>query len=294
MELSSIINQVIAGMTRGSIFFLLASGLTLIFGVIKVINFAHGSLYMLSMYVLYSLTTPLFAASQFGFWLNIILAPIVVMVIGSMIEIFLLRRIYKEEHLMQFMVTFALAYIISDSVKVIWGVFPKSVSRPDILKGAIILGGGIFPIYNLFVIVAALIIMIGLWIFLYKTRFGFIARAAANDPETTSTLGINVSIVFTGIFAIGSFLAAFAGALNLPLTSAALGIDMEMVILAFVIVIIGGVGSIKGAVLAAFIVGLVEAFGVQYIPRLTILLIFFTMIIVLIVRPFGIFGRVTR
>lgn len=294
MELSSIITQIVAGISRGAIFFLLASGLTLVFGIIKVINFAHGSLYLLSMYIFYSLTVTVLSKSLLGFWFNIILAPIIVMILGVVLEIVFLRKLYKEEHLLQLLFTFALVYIISDSIKLIWGVLPKSVSRPQFLSGSISISGGIIPTYNLLVICFAVGIGLGLWAILNKTRFGKIARASASDPETTNSLGVDVNNVFTGIFAIGTFLAALSGALNLPLTSARLGLDAEMIILAFVIVIIGGVGSISGAAFAALVVGFVEAFGIMYVPRFTIVLIYIIMVVMLMTRPFGLFGRAVR
>jgi branched-subunit amino acid ABC-type transport system permease component len=294
MDLSNLITQLFAALTRGSIFFLLASGLTLVFGITKVINFAHGSFYALSMYITYSLTKEILLLSPFAPWLNVILALISVVGLGVVLEVILLRRLYKEEHLMQLLLTFALVYILSDSMKLIWGTIPKSVSPPDFFAGSIRIAGGIVTSYNLFVIAAGIGIGIGLWAILQRSRFGIVARAAASDAETTRALGIDVNAVYTGVFAMGIFLAGVAGTLNLPLSSAALGIDVEMTILAFVIVIIGGVGSVGGAAIAALIVGLVETFGIMYIPRLTIALIYIIMVVMLIVRPFGILGRVIR
>jgi len=294
MDLSNLITQLFAALTRGSIFFLLASGLTLVFGITKVINFAHGSFYALSMYLTFSLTKEILLRSLFPPWLNVILALISVVALGALLEVILLRRLYKEEHLMQLLLTFALVYILSDSMKLIWGTIPKSVSPPDFFAGSIEVAGGIVTLYNLFVIASGIGIGIGLWVILQGTRFGIVARAAASDAETTRSLGIDVNAVYTGVFSLGIFLAAVAGTLNLPLSSAALGIDVDMTILAFVIVIIGGVGSVGGAAIAALIVGLVETFGIMYIPRLTIALIYIIMVVMLIVRPFGILGRVIR
>ena len=294
MDLSNLITQLFAALTRGSIFFLLASGLTLVFGITKVINFAHGSFYALSMYLTFSLTKEILLRSLFPPWLNVILALISDVGLGALLEVILLRRLYKEEHLMQLLLTFALVYILSDSMKLIWGTIPKSVSPPDFFAGSIEVAGGIVTLYNLFVIASGIGIGIGVWAILQGTRFGIVARAAASDAETTRALGIDVNSVYTGVFSLGIFLAAVAGTLNLPLSSAALGIDVDMTILAFVIVIIGGVGSVGGAAIAALIVGLVETFGIMYIPRLTIALIYIIMVVMLIVRPFGIFGRVTR
>ena len=294
MDLSNLITQLFAALTRGSIFFLLASGLTLVFGITKVINFAHGSFYALSMYITYSLTQEILLRSLFPPWLNVILALISVVALGALLEVILLRRLYKEEHLMQLLLTFALVYILSDSMKLMWGTIPKSVSPPDFFAGNIEVAGGIVTLYNLFVIASGIGIGIGVWAILQGTRFGIVARAAASDAETTRSLGINVNSVYTGVFSLGIFLAAVAGTLNLPLSSAALGIDVDMTILAFVIVIIGGVGSVGGAAIAALIVGLVETLGIMYIPRLTIALIYIIMVVMLIVRPFGILGRAIR
>lgn len=293
--------QLAAGVTRASIFFLLASGLTLVFGVVRLINFAHGSLYMLGMYLTYTFASILFNQSPFGFWLSLLLAPLCVAIIGGVIEVTLLRRVYEQrigygmaQHLMQLLLTFALIYIFSDIFRIFWGVLMKPVSRAGQLSGYIIIAKGIVPTYNLFVIIVAVGVAVILWVVLNKTRFGRVTRAAANDPDMTGALGVKVDTVFTGIFVMGAFLAGFAGSISAPLGGATLGVDVEMAVLAFIIVIIGGVGSISGAALAALIVGIIEAFGIMYLPRFVLVFIYAVMVGVLMVRPYGLFGKEVR
>jgi branched-subunit amino acid ABC-type transport system permease component len=282
-----VLTQIISGMTRGSVFFLLASGLTLIFGVNKVINFTHGALYLLGMYISFSLVTKIFEALPFAFWLSLILAPMCIAGIAALMEIVFFRRIYGKEHL-------GLIYFMSDMMKYFWGPIPKTISRPDSLDGHIMLAGILVPTYNLLIIIIGVVVLIGLWVMIQKTGFGRLIRASASDPDMTRALGVKVGTVLTMVFTLAGFLAGFAGALNLPMSAASLGLDVETTILAFIIVVIGGAGSITGTMLASLSVGIVESLGIMLIPRLTIVLVYFVMVVVLLVRPHGILGKVVE
>ncbi len=287
-----IITQLLAGFSRASVLFLLSSGLSLIFGVNKVINFTHGSLYVLAMYLSFTLATKL-TALVFGFWLNLVLAPICVAAMATLLEVIFFRRVYDKEHLMQLVLAMGLVYVLGDVTKFIWGPLPKTIGMPDGFTGSFRAAGIIVPSYYLLVIAVGVATALCLWAIIQKTTFGRRIRASAADPNMAKALGVNVSAIKTAIFALGSFMAGFAGALNLPLSSASLGADAEATVLAFIIVIIGGAGSIMGTFVAALIVGIVESFGILIVPRFTIVVIYLVMVVVLLVRPYGIFGKAT-
>lgn len=291
MTLVGVISQLMAGLTRGSILFLLASGLSLVFGVNKVINFTHGSLYLIGMYVSFSVVNKVLVGLSFNFWLGLVLAPLCIAAIAALMEIFLFRRIYESEHLMQLVLAFGLVYIMNDIIRFAWGVVPLTVDRPRFLSGALRVAGGLVPTYSLLIIAVGVIVGIVLWIVIQKTNFGRLMRASAADPHMTRALGVRVPSVLTAVFSIGGFLAGFAGALNLPLGSATLGIDAEATNIAFIVVIIGGTGSIIGTAAAALCVGLVESFGIMLLPQYTIVWVYLLMVVVLLVRPYGLFGK---
>lgn len=293
MEITTlIITQLFAGLSRASVLFLLSSGLSLIFGVNKVINFMHGSLYLMGMYLSFTLVTKVIT-STFGFWINLILAPMFIAAIAALIEVIFFRRVYEKEHLMQMVLASGLVYIMGDTMKFVWGPIAKAINLPPGFDGSFVVAGIVLPKYFLLVIAIGWAFAVSLWVIIQKTRFGREMRASATDPNTTKALGVNVSAVKTSVFALGSFMAAFAGALNLPLSAASLGADLEATILAFIIVIIGGVGSMFGSFVAALVVGIAEAFGIMFLPQFTIVLIYFIMVIILLTRPYGILGRVT-
>ena len=279
------------GMTRASVYFLIASGLTLVFGVGKVINFAHGSLYVLGMYVTYSVVVDLLKGAQFAFWVGLLLTPLILAGVGMLLEIVLLRRVYGKEHLMQLLLTFGLVYVFSDIYRIGWGVMPKMVPRPELLGVRIEVFDTIIPSFNLFVIGCAAFVYVILDLVLTKTRFGRLSKAVAFDGGMLEILGVNVNRVYTLIFGVGSFLAGLGGCLATQLSTASLGMDAHITILAFILVIVGGVGSVGGAAIAAVIVGLVEAFGALFLPEFVLVLIYLVMVLVLLVRPFGLLGR---
>ena len=253
----------------------------------------HGSLYVLAMYISFTLATKMITLAS-SFWLNLILAPICVAAIATLIEVALFRRVYAKEHLMQLVLAFGLVYILGDIMKFIWGPIPKTVGMPEGFSGSFRMGGIILPSYHLLVITVGTATAVGLWAAIQRTSFGRRTRASAADPNMARALGVNVSAIKSAVFALGSFLAGFAGGLNLPLSSASLGVDVEATVLAFIIVIIGGAGSIAGTFVAALIVGIVDSFGILFVPRFTIVVIYFLMVIILLVRPYGIFGRATQ
>lgn len=285
-----ILIQLLSGVSRGMILFVVASGLTLIFGVLRIPNFCHGSFYMLAAFVTYSITT-LFGGSNLGFLASLIVAPLVVMAFGAAIEFFLLRRISNREHLYQLIVTFAITLIVADGIKLIWGGSYRSISYPPMLEGSLSVLGRPFPEYYVLVIVAGIVIAALLALIIERTRFGRVLSAAVIDPEMVGALGINVPRLYTTVFALGAWLAGFGGALAAPIGSVSLGIDNSIIIESFAVVIIGGSGSIVGAFAAALIIGIVQALGIMVAPRLAIGFIFIALCAVLLLRPQGLLGR---
>ncbi len=281
----------IGGMTKASIYFLVASGLTLVFGVGKVINFAHGSLYVLAMYITYSIAAGLFQGSSGSFWYALVITPLILAVFGAIIERFLLRRIYGKEHLVQLLLTYGLVYIFQDVYRLGWGVMPKIVPRTQFLGGSISILDVTIPQFNLFVIFCSISVYLLLSLVISKTRFGRFSRAVAFDDGMCELLGINTQGVYTAIFALGCMLAGIGGALATQLGVVHLGMSAHITILAFILVIVGGVGSINGAATAAVIVGLTESFGALFLSEFGLVLIYLVMVTVLLWRPFGLFGR---
>jgi branched-chain amino acid transport system permease protein len=277
--------QAVAGLTRGMLYYLLASGLTLIFGVLGIINFAHGTFYMITVFLTITI------AVHTNYWMAAIFAPVILAFVGGICEVFLLRRIYKAHHLLQLLLTFALVYIGVDVVKIFWGTYPKSLPQVDLLQGGIFIGGIRLPFSYLYMISVSAATGIALWLILYKTKWGTIIRACTIDSEVADALGINVRMLFTLVFMLGIYLAGIGGVVAAPVIGAVSGMDMEIIILCFAVVIVGGVGSLKGALLGALIIGLVESFGLLVLPQFAIAFIFGVMTIALILRPRGLLGR---
>lgn len=289
--MSTVLIILIGGMTKASIFFLIAAGLTLVFGVGKIINFAHGSFYVLAMYITYTFVAQVFGALPYGFWFALILTPLSLAAIGCLVEIILLRRVYGKEHLIQLLLTFGLVYVFQDVYRMGWGVMPKIVPQIEFLGGSIDILGTLMPTFNLFIICCAVLIFFALSGLLGRTQFGRLSRAIASDGDMCELLGVNVNTIYTGIFALGSFLAGIGGVLGSQLSAVNLGMDAHTTILAFIMVIVGGVGSVTGAAVAGIIIGLVEAFGSLFLSQFVLVLIYLVMVIVLLVRPFGLFGK---
>ena len=300
MDFSSLAIQLLNGLASASSLFLVSAGLSLIFGVTRIVNFAHGSFFLLGIYIAYSLAT--FFSNAFGFWSAIVLSAILVGLIGTLIEITLLKRIYKAPELFQLLATFALVLVNKDAVLWLWGPDELLGPRAPGFKGAVMLLDRPFPSYDLFLIVIGPIVLGLLWLLLKKTRWGTLIRAATQDREMVAALGVNQAILFTSVFTIGAMLAGLGGALQLPRESANLDLDIHTIGSAFVVVVVGGMGSIPGAFIAALIIsevkaicvwiGLVNIFGVEVsFSKLTLVVDFLVMAIVLVIRPWGLLGR---
>jgi len=289
-ELSFVFAQAVSGLTAAMFLFLIASGLSLIFGVLRVLNFAHGTFYMLGAYAAYQLVQWT-GVSGGMFWLAALGAAAAVAALGGAIERLLFRHLYGKEELYQLLFTYALVLILSDGAKMIWGTQQKSVSRPPELTGAFTIFGATVPHYNLFIVLLGPAIALGVWFVLKQTRVGRFIRAAALDRETLGALGVNVDALYTWVFVIASFLGGLGGALISPMRATVPGMDTEVIVEAFVVVVIGGLGSFWGTFLGALIYGQVLSFGILLFPRFSIFAVFALMAGVLIVRPWGLAGR---
>ena len=284
----------INGLSQGMVLFIVASGLSLVFGVLRVINFAHGSLYMIGAYLAFSLSTLLPTGSMLSFLLLMLLVPPAVALLGLSLEIPLFRRIYGKEHLLQLLLTYALLLILDDACRLIWGGDIRNVARPEILAGSVEMFGMFLPTYNAFILAVGPVIAIGLWFLLYRTRYGNLIRSAVSHPEMVGALWVNVSRVMTGTFMLGCWLAGLGGVLMSALANIDLSIGMEKIIEAFAVVVIGGLGSIGGALLGSLILGVGVAFIQLPLSRAAIVFPYFAMALILIIRPWGLFGKPER
>ena len=284
----------INGLSQGMVLFIVASGLSLVFGVLRVINFAHGSLYMIGAFLAFSLSTLLPSGSLWSFIVLMILVPPAVALIGIGLEIPLFRRIYDKEHLLQLLLTYAVLLILDDVCRLIWGGDIRNVARPEILAGSIEFLGLFLPTYNVFILVVGPMIALGIWFLLYRTRTGNLIRAAVSHPEMVGALGVNVSWVMTGTFMLGCWLAGLGGVLMSALANIDLGIGMEKIIECFAVVVIGGLGSIGGALLSSLILGVGVSLIQLPLSRFAIVFPYFAMALILIIRPWGLFGKPER
>lgn len=289
MTTAIIINQAFSGLTTAVFLFMTAIGLSLIFGVVRILNFAHGSFYMLGAYLAYQFSQHL-GTGNFGFWGSALLAASVVALIGLVVERLLLSRLYGKEELLQLLFTYALVLVFADAVKAIWGVEQVSVSRPPALAGGVNLAGTTIPQYSLFMSAVCIALVLGLWLTIQRTRIGRIIRAAAADREMVRALGINVTQLNSSVFAVGTFLAGLGGALVAPVTAISLGMDAEIIIAAFIAVVVGGMGSFWGTLLGSLLYGQVLAFGIFLLPEFSLFAVFALMAVVLIIRPHGLLG----
>ncbi|MBS7777263.1 ABC transporter permease [Acidovorax sp. CCYZU-2555] len=303
MDFSGFVVQLLNGLAGASSQFLVAAGLSLIFGVTRIVNFAHGSFFMLGVYVAYALVNQLSSVmGPAGFWLAVPLAALVVAAIGAVIEMTLLRRIYKAPELFQLLATFALVLVIKDAALWLWGAEELLGPRAPGFKGSVEILGRQFPSYDLFLVVVGPVVLGLLWLLLTRTRWGTLVRAATQDREMVSALGINQAWLFTAVFALGALLGGLGGALQLPREPANLEMDMTAIGAAFVVVVVGGMGSIPGAYVAALLIaevkaiciwlGVVEIFGMSIsFSKMTLVVEFLVMAAVLVWRPWGLFGR---
>ena len=302
MTLSSLLLQLLNGLAGASSLFLVAAGLSLIFGVTRIVNFAHGSLTMLGLYMAISVSSWLGSSSAFGFWGSIIIAALGTALLGALIEIVLLRRIYHVPELFQLLATFALVLVIKDLALYVWGAEELLGPRAPGFTGAVELLGQSFPKYNLLLMVIGPLVLLLLWLLLTRTRWGTLVRAATQDRDMVSALGVNQAWLFTSVFALGAFLAGLGGAIQMPNEPASLHLDLQTIGDAFVVVVVGGMGSLPGAYVAALLIaqtkaicaalGTVHLFGLDVsFSKLTLVVEFLIMAVVLVARPWGLLGK---
>jgi len=278
--------QALNGLSYGVLLFLLSVGLTLIFGMLDVVNLAHGSFYMLGAYA--GLT--LIGVTN-NFWLALAVAPVAVGVIGVLIERGCLRPLYRRGPLDQVLLTFGLIYLFEDLVKWVWGGKIRSIPPPDLFSGSVTLWGATVPSYRLFVIVFGLAMAVALWLLIERTRLGAIIRAGVFDAEMAAGLGINIQRVFTGVFAFGAALAGLSGVIAGPIQSAQPPMGATILIPALIVVVVGGLGSLKGSLVGSLIIGQAETFGKVWLPGASMLMIYVVMAAIVLLRPHGLFGR---
>src|SRR5436305_3334588 len=281
--------QFLTGLASAASLFLVASGLSIIFGVTRIVNFAHGAFYMLGAYVAFTLTERFSGA--LGFWGGIVVAALIVAAVGVLVEMILLRRIYQSPELFQLLATFGLTLMVEDLVVLIWGPSDLLGRRAPGFKGAVDFFGQNVPSYDLFLIGLGPVVLAVLWIIFQRTRWGVLVRAATQDRDMVAALGVNQKWLFTSVFALGVFLAAIGGALQIPRDAVHHAMDLRIIVDVFVVVVIGGLGSIVGAFVAAVLVSELNAFGILIFPKISIILVFLVMAAVLIVRPWGSFGK---
>jgi branched-chain amino acid transport system permease protein len=282
--------QLLSGLASASSLFLVASGLTVIFGVTRVVNFAHGSLFMLGAYVGWSILSAL-PRDPAWFAAGVLLTGVAMAALGAAIEMTLLRRIYKAPELLQLLATFGVVLVVQDLALKLWGPEDLTLSRPRWMRGFVAIAGQRVPFYDLLMIIIGPLVLLALWVLFTRTRWGTLVRAATQDREMVAALGVDQRLLFTTVFALGAGLAGIGGALALPDGSANLGLDLTAITDAFVVVVVGGLGSLFGAYLASLLIGLLQAFGILLLPQATLVLVFVVMAVVLILRPNGLLGR---
>jgi len=283
---SAVLLQLLNGLADASSLFLVAAGLSLIFGVTRIVNFAHGSLYMLGMYAAVSLSPSI------GFWASIPAAAALIAAAGALVETVLLRRIYRAPELLQLLATFALVLLLQDFTLWLWGAEDRLGPRAPGLEGAVTIAGSQFPAYDLLLIALGPLVFFALHFILIRTRWGVLVRAATEDREMAGALGVNQRWLFTAVFALGAALAGFGGATAIPREPASLGVDLAVIADAFVVVVVGGLGSIPGAFLAALLIGEIKAFCIGLgLSKITLAVEFIVMAVVLVLRPWGLLGR---
>jgi branched-subunit amino acid ABC-type transport system permease component len=293
MDISLLFAQFMSGLARGMMFFLIAAGLSLIFGVMNILNFAHATLWLAGAYFCYTFWY-LMQDYGFGLWVSIALASLVLAGVGWIIEVLLLRRVYERKLPEQLLLTYGLILVLGDLIKLTWGVEDRLIARPPLVARPIFLFGIPFDSYFVFVILVGVGVALGLWWFLKRTKYGHIVRAAVFSREMVSALGIRIPRIYTGVFVVGVFIAGLAGAVQAPVGSITLGMDMAVIVQAFCVVVIGGFGSLLGTFVGAMIVGEVYSFSILFWPQGALVLIFVVTAFILIVRPWGLFGTPMR
>jgi branched-subunit amino acid ABC-type transport system permease component len=278
--------QFLNGLANGMLLFVMAAGLSLIFGQMNVVNLSHGAFYLIGSYIGYTVV------NRFGnFWLALLIAPPIVGILGYFIERYLLRGFYGgKNHLKQVLLTFGIAVSLTAVIEWVWGTLNLAVQPPAILSRQIPILGVQYPLYRFSLIIFGILLALGLWLIWERTRIGAIVRAGVSDAKMVSGLGINIERVFAGVFVFGTMLATLSGVLGAPIYSISIDLGFEILILAIVVVVIGGLGSLTGAFWGALIIGMANTFGKAFIPEFSLFIIFAVMAIVLLVKPSGLFG----
>lgn len=286
--MDALLLQVLTGLSRAAVLFIVAAGLSLVFGAMRIVNIAHGSFYMLGAFV--AVTVAGLLGGVLGFVAALVIVPLVVAVVGGVIEVTVLRRLYGKEHLLQLLATFGVLLILADAVRFLYGERPQSLRAPSFLSGAARMGDLFFPKYSLFLMVAAIVVGVALWLLLARTGLGRDIRAAVSDAEMLGMVGVNVPRLFTILFALGAGLAGLGGVLAGPQTTILLGMDIDIIVESFAVVIIGGLGSLVGTAVGAVLVGVTFAIGITLVPGAAVGTVFVVMVAVLVWRPYGLFG----
>ncbi len=284
--LAFFVTQSANALSQAALLFFLGVGLTLIFGIMRIVNFAHGTFYMLGAFIGYSV-----ARLTGSFWVALVVAPVAVGAVGALFELGILRRLYRRDASAFLMVTFGLALVLGELIRLAWGPEALRVEPPAAFAGIVFLMGEPFPTYRLFLAGAGILLALALWQFLDRTRLGLLIRATSQNAEMVHALGTDVGLVRSAVFGIGCGLAGIGGVLAAPLVTASIGMAAEMIIDAFVIVIIGGMGSFPGSLIAAVVVAFVQVFGEYYLPDLALAFMYLVMLLVLVVRPGGLMGK---
>jgi branched-chain amino acid transport system permease protein len=283
------VTQFLVGLANAMSLFLIASGLSLVFGVSRIVNFAHGSFYMLGAYLAYAIIAGAGGAS-WSFGVALLAAPLGVAALGWAVERLLLRRVYRAPELYPFLLTFGLVLILQDAVRHVWGAATRVLPMPALFRGSVSVLGQAFPVYYLVVIAMGPVVWLGLWLLFARTRWGVLVRAATADREMTAALGVDEGRLMTSVFVFGAWLAGLGGMLASPVVALEPGMDLAVIVQVFVVVVVGGMGSFLGSLLAAVLIAELNAFGVLWLPGMSLVLIFVLMAVVLVVRPWGLLG----
>jgi branched-chain amino acid transport system permease protein len=285
--MDTLLLQLLNSLSYGFLLFIITCGISIVFGILGVLNLAHGSIYLLGSYIGYSVIMK----AGMPFWVAILAVPLIIAALGFLIEIVILRPTYKLGHLSQVLLTFGLVYIFHDLFTIIWGKDVLSVNPPEALSSSIEMLGFTFPAYRLALIVIGAIIVLLLWYVQEKTKWGAVVRAGLSDKEMAGALGINIHLVFTLVFVFGSLLAGLGGVLGAPILGTYPGMEFSILILSLVVLVVGGLGSVSGTFMASLLVGFVETFSRYLVPELSLIITFALMAVVLVVRPQGLVGR---
>jgi len=281
-----LVEQLLNALALAGLLFLVSVGLSLVFGILRVVNFAHGVFYMLGAYLGFTAV-----AVSGWFWLSLVVVPPLVGVVGALLEASTLRFIYRRPPIYQLLLTFGLALILEESVRVIYGPTAKGIDPPPLLQGAVEIAGTFYPRYRLFLVVLGIVVGLGVWLFLQRTRTGLVIRAVAQNSEMADCLGADVARVRTLVFGAACALAGLGGVAAGPMTTAYLGMGIGVIVDAFVVVVIGGLGSIGGSMAGSLIVGAAQTWGAFYLPETAMVIMYAVMGVILIFRPWGLFGE---